>query len=484
MKQLVHFQPARVFGNIGHASNMPESRADDAILAARSVHFIGIAGTGMQALAELMLARGIRVSGSDSRSSTVLERLNEAGARTFVGQAADQVGDAEGVIISAAVPSDNPEFQEARARGLPVATHAQVLGALSRRMRTIAVAGTHGKSTTTALTAHIATECGLDPVVLGGAYSPNLGGSGRAGRGDVLVVEADEFARRFLELTPTIAIITNIEADHLDFYGSFEAVEAAFADFAHRVAPDGSLLVCADVPMNPAIREDHRMQAYGESDEAIWRTSDYRAEKSGIRFLLQTPDGQRLPVASQLRGRHNALNATAAIAAACLIGVPAHAAVNAAASFVGTQRRFQTVLCNDGLWIVDDYAHHPTEIRATLAAARESHAGRIWAVFQPHTSHRTHALFDEFSMAFVEADEVLLLPIYHPTGREPETVEVTSAGLAEAMHHPRSRSIDSMENIVRLLRTEAQWGDLVLLMGAGDVTELGPRLAQGLGTSR
>jgi UDP-N-acetylmuramate--alanine ligase len=358
-----------------------------------------------------------------------------------------------------------------------------VLGALSRGMQTIAVAGTHGKSTTTALTAHIAIECGLDPVVLGGAYSPNLGGSGRAGRGSLLVVEADEFARRFLELTPTIAIVTNVEPDHLDYYGTFEAIEAAFADFVHRIRADGSLLACADVSLSAAMRDDSRLQRYGESAEAIWRTSDYRVERGGIRFALQTPDGQRLPVVSQLRGRHNALNTTAAIAAACLVGLPAQAAVSAAASFVGTTRRFQTVHCSEKLWIVDDYAHHPSEIRATLKAARESHPGRIWAVFQPHTGHRTRALFDQFSSAFDDADEVVLLPIYHPTGREPETVEITSADLAASMRHPRARDVDPMDSVVQLLEREARSGDLVLLMGAGDVTDLGPRLAQRLGTA-
>jgi len=463
---------------------MPDDAAGRAVLRAGAVHFIGIAGTGMQALAEVLLARGIRVSGSDSRTSPVLEGLSAAGARTFVGHAACQLGTAEAVVVSAAVPAENPELRDAEHRKLPIATHAQVLGALSRTMKTIAIAGTHGKSTTTALTAHILTDCGLDPVVLGGAYAPNLQGSGRAGGGGVLVVEADEFARRFLELSPSTAVITNVEADHLDYYGSFEAIESTFADFIARIHPDGSLLACIDVPMIAAVREDPRFLPYGESPGAAWRTSDYHADRDGTRFTVCSPDNQHVSVNSQLRGRHNALNATAAIAAAYLAGVPPQDAARAVSQFVGTRRRFQTIYCSESLWIVDDYAHHPTEIRATLRAARESHPGRIWAVFQPHTSHRTEALFDDFTKAFRDADEVVILPIYHPAGREPEELAVTSADLVRSMHHSRGRATGSMDDAVELLGSELKSGDMVLLMGAGDVNELGPRLTLRIGGAR
>ena len=455
---------------------MRTDRPGEAVLSAQSVHFVGIAGTGMQALAEVLLARGIRVSGSDTRPSPVLERLQASGASTFVGQRPEQLGGADAIVISAAVPDGNVELQEARQRDLPVATHAQVLGALSRQMDTIAVAGTAGKSTTTALTAHILTECGRDPVVLGGAFAPNLGGSGRAGRGHILVVEADEYARRFLELSPHIAVITNIEPDHLDYYGSFEAIETAFAEFVGRIHSDGTLLACADEPMDQRIVADSRRRSYGESIEADWRMSDYQADSIGIRFHVHTPHGETIEVSSSLRGRHNALNTTAAIGAASISGVSPSAAAEAVTSFVGTQRRFQTILQNANVWIVDDYAHHPTKVRATLKAARESQPGRILAVFQPHTSHRTRALFHEFTTAFGDADEVVVLPIYHPAGREPEQVEVTSSELARSMAHPNSRAVESMDSALELLMAERRPGDLILLMGAGDVTDLGPRL--------
>ncbi|MFN0072097.1 MAG: UDP-N-acetylmuramate--L-alanine ligase [Chloroflexota bacterium] len=453
-----------------------------AVLEAKSVHFIGIAGTGMQALAEVLLARGTPVSGSDTRAAPVLDRLSSAGARISIGQACAQLGEADAVVISAAIPDDNPELQEARARHLPVATHAQVLGALSQDFTTIAISGTHGKSTTTALCAHILLTSGLDPIVLGGAYAENFGGSGRAGRGPHLVVEADEFARRFLELTPTVAVITNIEPDHLDYYESFAAIESTFADFVKRLRPDGWLLACADGPMGQAVTQHQRLIRYGETPGADWRISDYAADPHGTSFTLHPPSAQAVQVTSPLRGRHNALNTTAAIGAATLVGVSLSDATASVGSFLGTQRRFQTVLRTQSLWIIDDYAHHPTEIRATLRAARESHAGRIIAVFQPHTSHRTRALFDDFATAFPDADEVLLLPIYHPAGREPENVTVSSVDLASAIRQSRSRSVKSMDEAVEVLRTRVQSGDLVLLMGAGDVTELGPRLAGALGT--
>jgi UDP-N-acetylmuramate--alanine ligase len=463
---------------------MPADRPGEAVLSAHSVHFIGIAGTGMQALAEVLLARGIRISGSDARSSPALDSLAAAGAITFVGQRAEQIGDAEAIVISAAVPDDNAELREARRRGSPIATHAQVLGALSRQMNTIAVAGTAGKSTTTALTAHILAECGRDPVVLGGAFAPNLGGSGRAGKGNIMVVEADEFARRFLELSPHIAVITNIEPDHLDYYGSFAAIETAFAEFVGRMHSDGTLLACADESMDQRIIGDPRRRSYGEAITADWRMSNYQAGSYGIRFDVQTPNGETLAVSSLLRGRHNALNATAAIAAASLSGVSPDSAAQAAASFVGTQRRFETILQSDSLWIVDDYAHHPTKIRATLRAAREIHPGRIWAVFQPHTSHRTRTLFHEFTTAFEDADQVLVLPIYHPAGREAEPLEITNDELARFMSHQNSRSVASMDSTVELLMRERRPGDLILLMGAGDVTDLGPRLAAELEAAR
>lgn len=459
---------------------MPAEHPGDAALQADRVHFIGIGGAGMQALAEVLLARGVRVSGSDTRPSDALERLRAAGATVSVGQAAEQLGTPDAVVISAAVPEANEELTEARTRGITVASHAQVLGALSRSLPTVAIAGTHGKSTTTALTAHVLIEAGLDPVVLGGAYAPDLGGSGRAGRGNVMVVEADEFGRRFLELTPSVAVITNIEPDHLDYYGSFEAIIETFEAFAARLRPDGVLLFCSEGGISERIAADPRSVPYGAGESARWRILDYAATHQGSEFTVQSPAGVTQHVNSTLRGIHNALNATAAIATATGIGVAVAHAADAVASFQGTRRRFQTLHRDDQLWLVDDYAHHPTELRATLRAAREAHPGRIMAVFQPHTSHRTQALLDDFTSAFRDADEVILLPIYHPAGREPETLDISSETLAAAMRHPAVETVPHQSAAIERIVSALQPGTLVMLMGAGDVTDLGPRLLRTL----
>lgn len=455
---------------------MPTDEPGNAVLTAQAVHFVGIAGTGMQALAEVLLARGTHVSGSDSRSSETLCRLRSLGAMTFADHAAEQVGPAEAVVYSAAIPADNPELVEAQRRNLPTATHADVLGALSAQLQTVAIAGTAGKSTTTALAAHLICQSGLDPVYLGGAHAPDLGGSGRAGRGSVLVVEADEFARRFLHLHPSVAVITNVEPDHLDYYGSFENVQAAFVEFAQRVAPDGLIAASSDGPLPEPIAGDPRLVRYGFTPKADWQILDYAADAEGSHFIVHRPDGGELAVRLRLHGEHNAANATAALIAACRVGASVDRCLNALASFQGVRRRFDTVGRARGVWIVDDYAHHPTKVRAALRAAREAHRGRVWAVFQPHTAHRTLSLMDDFAKAFGDADRVVLLPIYHPTGREPEDVQVTVADLTATMHHPGVCEVDSHESAIALLLAEVVAGDLVLTMGAGDVTELGPRL--------
>ena len=377
------------------------------------------------------------------------------------------------MIISAAIPASNPELECAVQRGLAVATHAQVLGELSRQLRTVAIAGTHGKSTTTALTAHILTTCGLDPICLGGAYAPDLGGSGRAGAGKIMVVEADEYARRFLELQPWVAVITNLEADHLDIYGSLEELHSAFAEFAGRVPGDGHLVYCSDALISLDF-SDRRSVRYGFADNADWRISDYRPSSGGIAFVVTTPDSERFPVSTSLRGRHNAQNATAAIVAASLTGVSADDAIRAVSTFSGTKRRFETVFRDDRVWVIDDYAHHPTEIRATLQAAREVHPGEIWVVFQPHTTHRTRSLFGEFVTSFADADRLILLPTYHPSGREHGTIDRDAEDLAESIQHRRVELASSIDDAAARVLASITDDTLIITMGAGDVTTLGP----------
>lgn len=447
------------------------------VLAASDVHFIGIGGSGMQALAEVLLARGVSITGSDTGASLVLQQLERAGARIYRGHQASQISGSGAVVVSAAIPESNPELAAARERGMPVATHAQVLGELSRRLRTIAIAGTHGKSTTTALTAHILNVCDQDPVCLGGAYSPDLGGSGRAGAGTTMVVEADEYGRRFLELHPWLAVITNLESDHLDIYGNFEELEATFVAFAKRILDDGHLLYCKDVPISSRITARRGSIAYGFSKSADWRISEYQSIEKGISFSLTAPGAETIPVTAQLRGRHNAQNATSAIAAAVIADVPFTDAAAAVATFRGTRRRFETIYRDDHHWIVDDYAIHPTEIRVTLRAAREAFKGEIWAVFQPHTTHRTRSLFKDFLTAFGDADRVILLPTYHPPGREQDTTEHDADDLAQAMQHRHVELASSINDAADRLLSSIPSNTLIITMGAGDITTIGPILA-------
>jgi UDP-N-acetylmuramate--alanine ligase len=272
-------------------------------------------------------------------------------------------------------------------------------------------------------------------------------------------------------------VITNLEADHLDIYGTFEELESTFATFSSRISTDGHLLYCRDVPISSTITNRPATMSYGFSDDADWRIANYRGSDEGITFDLTAPDADAVTVSAKLRGRHNAQNATVAIAAAVLASVPIGDAVTAVAAFNGTRRRFETVYRDDRLWIVDDYAHHPTEIRATLSAAREAFSGQIWAVFQPHTTHRTRSLFQEFLTAFNDADRLILLPTYHPTGRELAEMDHDADDLARAMSHPCVELADSIDDAARTSLLSIPSNTLVLTMGAGDITTLGPILA-------
>jgi len=457
---------------------MPVDDAAFSVLRAARVHCIGIGGTGMRAIAELLLARGQVVSGSDVSASEALAGLERAGATVHVGHAAHHVNGAEAVVTSAAIPSDNPELVAAREGHLPVATHAQVLGALSTQLTTIAVAGTYGKSTTAAMTAHVLVQSGRDPTCLGGAYSADLEGSARLGRSDLLVVEADEYARRFLSLTPSAAIVTGVEPDHLDYYGDSATMEAAFCEFVGCLKPGGSLVVCIDSPLPECVAGAQGKITYGFGDNADWRLSDYAPSEHGVQFTLHPPTTAHIGCQLQVPGRHNALNAVASIAASTLVGVPVDVAVAALSRFHGVARRFETVYRKNGIWLVDDYAHHPAKLRATLRAAREIHPGRIWAVFQPHTTHRTASLLGEFAQSFGDADEVVLLPIYEPEGREVKRQPVSSTDLANAMTHPSVRNLESFDEAAERLAEWLRPGDLALTLGAGSVTVLGPQLAE------
>ena len=462
----------------GDPETVGASPLRDVLARSRRPHLIGVGGTGMSSLATLLLDMGKAVSGSDSGSAATLDWLAGRGVLAHREHRAEQVVGADLVIFSAAIPSENPELAEARRRALPTASHAQALGALMAAKRGVAVAGTHGKSTTTALVAHVLATAGRDPTLVGGAESLDFGASSRLGRGPELVAEADEYGRRFLQLRPEIAIITNVEADHLDYYRDLAEIVAAFEAFVGGMPADGVAITGEDSPTLAGLELPRRRIRYGAAAGADWRLGRYDPAPGGCRFEVTDPRGRPRWHRLALTGRHHAENALAAIVVAALIGIAEATVADALASFRGTRRRFETKLHANGIWIVDDYAHHPTEIRANLRAAREAHDGPIWAVFQPHTAHRTAALLDDFATAFADADHVMITPIYRPAGREAAAPPITSDTLATRIEHPDVRAVDSFDAALAALEPALRPGTLVVTLGAGDISAVADRLAE------
>ena len=446
---------------------------------AQRVHMIGIAGSGMSALASLLLQMGKRVSGSDMSTGAAVADLCAEGATIMHGHAATNLPpDAEYVIRSSAIPSNNPEVAEANARGLSTRKLAEAVGELMRDRMAVAVAGTHGKTTTTALVTWLLDQGGVDPLALIGADTPTYRHGARNGDGP-MVVEADEYDRRFLQYWPEVAVVTSIEADHLDYFADLAEIRAAFAELVGRVPADGRLIACADDACAASLESRGRRETYGFSQDAAWRIEDYSAVAGrGSQFTLGV-DGRKWLVESPLVGKHNARNVAAAIAVADHFGVGVRVAAAALPGFKGPRRRFETRGRPRGIWLVDDYGHHPTEVAAVLGTARSVAEGQVWVVFQPHTVHRTRSLFNEFVQAFDNAQHSLLLPIYRPSGRDVEEVGVTSPDLVEAIvehGHGDARYVESFDAAGEIIAREAKPGDLVLTMGAGDVTQLADRL--------
>jgi UDP-N-acetylmuramate--alanine ligase len=455
--------------------------AGSADLLARSSrpHLVGVAGAAMRSMASLLLALGKTVSGSDSGSAREVELLARQGVRTAHGHDAANLDGADLVIASAAIPAENPELVAARERGIPILSHAQALGALMASRDGIGVAGTHGKSTTTALVAHLLAVAGRDPTLAGGAHALDFDGYARLGHGPELVAEADEFGRRFLELHPRLAVITAVEPDHLDYYGTFEAVKEAFQQFVVGMAPDGVVVTCEDEPNLAGLSLARRRIRYGWAGHADWRLERFAPiQGGGARFAVRRPDGSTAEYRTLLTGRHNVENAVAALAIAREIGVSDEAAREGLASFQGTRRRFETLARQDGVWVVDDYAHHPTAVAANLDAARNVHGGRLVSVFQPHTTHRTRALIDEFAASFRPADRVIVTPIYQPTGRSNGAPEITSSELVARIEGTDAVAATSLDGAYALAAEELRPGTLVVVFGAGDVSSVAARLAE------
>jgi UDP-N-acetylmuramate--alanine ligase len=447
---------------------------------AQRVHLVGIGGSGMSALASLLLDMGKQVSGSDVLQGPTTERLRAQGATIHPTHAAEHVQDAEYVVRSSAVPSDNPEVLEAERRGLPNLKLAQAVGELMRARSGVAVAGTHGKTTTTALVTWLLQCGGIDPLALIGGDTPAFPNGARSGEGP-MVVEADEFDRRFLEYWPEVAVVTSVEADHLDYYRDLAEIRGVFQELVDRLPTHGRLVVCADEPCALELHTAAQRETYGFRSDADWRLGDYAAVKGGGAHFTLTSGGRNWSVVSPLVGEHNARNAAAAVAVAEYFGVGLRTSLAALESFEGPRRRFETKGRPRGIWVVDDYGHHPTEVTAVLRAARAAAEGEVWVVFQPHTTNRTSALLDEFARSFGDAQHALILPIYLPHGRETSARAVTAADLvARVSGHPDIRLVESFEEALQAVVGGARPGDLVLTMGAGDVTLLSDVLVEAL----
>ncbi len=441
----------------------------------RRVHLIGIGGMALSAIAAVLLERGTKVSGSDMEASPYTDRLAAAGARIHIGHDAGNITAADLVVFSAAVPADNPEIIHARELGIPLMRRAEFIGRLLDERLGIAIAGTHGKTTTTAMLAVILKAAGRNPGYLVGAAVPELDGNAAWGTGAEFVIEADEFDSAFLEYRPHVGVINHLEPDHLDYFGSFSRILDEFSQFAAAIDPDGLLLARAGLP---AIDEAIASAAcpvlrFGENGD--WRISQFRGDGWGSSFKILDPQRTETEVHLALPGEHNALNALAAAAAAAAVGVVPSVSAEALSKFGGTERRFQLLAEARGIRIVSDYAHHPTEVRAALAAAKTVSPGRIWAVFQPHLRSRTRSLFTDFTSAFSDADRVTITEIFSPPGRE--TDDLSGNELAAAIESPGARFEATLEDCLTRITAEAREGDLILVMGAGDINRLGEWLA-------
>jgi UDP-N-acetylmuramate--alanine ligase len=445
----------------------------------KHIHFVGIGGIGMSGIAEVLLNLGYHVSGSDLRSTPITESLQKQGASIFYTHAAENIGAAHVVVTSSAVRRDNPEILAAERRKIPVIPRAEMLAELARLKYSIAIAGTHGKTTTTSMIATILDRAGFDPTVVVGGLLNTIGSNARLGKGEYIVLEADESDGSFLLLSPTMAVVTNIEADHLDHYKDLAEIQEAFLQFANKVPFYGTAILCLDDPAVQSLipRLKRRFVTFGTAAQADVSIAESSPSGLGSLFTLRFNGGTTQRIELRVPGMHNVLNAAAAFAAARDMGIEPSVIAAGLKDFQGVGRRFQ-IKSRDGITVVDDYAHHPTEVRATLSAAKSGGFRRIFAVFQPHRYTRTMHLMEDFARAFNQADVVLLLDIY-PAGETP--IEgVTTSALIEKMRsfgHKNAIYAPSYEAIETYVVENVRDGDAVIVMGAGSVTKLSDQLA-------
>ncbi len=446
------------------------------------IHFIGIGGSGMSGIAEVLLNMGYPVSGSDLKATEATDRLVALGGRVFVGHSPSNIEGAEVVVVSTAIGAENAELTAARAAGVPVIARADMLAELMRMKYGVAVGGSHGKTTTTSLVAAVLARGGLDPTIVVGGRLHALGSNARLGHGQFLVAEADESDGSFLKLAPAVAVVTNVDREHMDHYADLAAVRDAFVAFANRVPFYGVTVLCAD---DSGVRDilprvGKRTVLYGTGEGVAVRATGIELVPHGSRFGVTVNGKERGAVELRIPGRHNVLNALAAIAVGLELEIAFAHIAEALAGFGGVSRRFETRGEVGGIRVVDDYGHHPTEVAATLAAARGL-GGRVLVLFQPHRFTRTQALAEEFGAAFDDADRVWLLDVY-PAGEKP-IAGVTARTLVESAARHGAKHVEHAGDAaaaIEAVAREARPGDVIVTMGAGDVSKLAPRILERL----
>jgi len=456
------------------------------------VHFIGIGGSGLSAIARLLQESGYQVTGSDQALSQFAVELQNDGVVIYIGHHPRNVAGADWVVRSSAITDDNPEVDAAQRAGIPVYKRADFLGKLMENKVGIAVAGTHGKTTTTAMVAWSLSSLGRDPSFIVGGVAANFGVNAHAGTGDAFVIEADEYDRMFLGLKPRIEVITNLEHDHPDCFPTFQDMRKAFEDFVDLLPDDGTLIACGEdqgafTMLSYARSKGRQVVAYSVKGEMTINSPHWVQaqavkpnDRGGFSFTATTnlTSLRSIQVALRVPGEHNVRNALAALAVIAVLGLPLEATSQALERFAGTARRFEVRGDRKGVTVIDDYAHHPTEIRATLAAARSRYpTSRIWAVWQPHTYSRTKTLFFEFAHAFTDADEVLVTEIY--AAREPQE-SFSSAEVVSAMSHPSAHFTRSLDDATKYLLDHLTSGDVLLVLSAGDADQISAKILKGL----
>ena len=445
----------------------------------KNIHCIGIGGVGVSAIAEILLARGYNVSGSDMKQSDLTDRLAADGVKIYIGHRAENVEDAELIIYSAAIAEENPEVIRAREKNIPLASRAEVLGVLMDDFKnSIAISGTHGKTTTTSMVSLILEHAKLEPTILVGGNLAEIGGNVKVGSGEYFVTEACEYRDSFLELRPRIEVILNIDSDHLDYFEDIHHIVRSFDKFAKAVPEDGKVIAYDANPfVSQVIKDIPGAITYGYNENCTYHIADVVFDENGMPEFSVYYQGENLGrVKLSMPGEHNILNAVGAFACCHQLGVDPQVIIDTLDKFKGTQRRFDIQgTTKDGVKVVDDYAHHPTEIKATLSAARNIPHNKLWCLFQPHTYTRTLALFNEFADSFEECDVLVLAKIY--AAREKDIYKVSSKGLAEEImkKHPEKEVhyMDTLEEIADYVKQHAEPNDLVITMGAGDIYKVG-----------